>query len=70
MSEMGVDLSNLDFCFVPKDMEATKAKVKAFKEMIDGVKKATFEGGVQSTVPNKGKADPETAGLRQAFGLK
>lgn len=70
MSEMGVDLSNLDFCFVPKDMEATKAKVKAFKEMIDGVKKATFEGGVQSTVPNKGKADPEATGLRQAFGLK
>lgn len=70
MSEMGVDLSNLDFCFVPKDIEATKAKVKAFKEMIDNVKKATFENGVQSKVPNKGKADPETSDLRQAFGLK
>lgn len=70
MSEMGVDLSNLDFCFVPKDLEATKAKVKAFKEMIDGVKKATFENGVQSKVPQKGKADTEASGLRQAFGLK
>lgn len=70
MSEMGVDISNLEFCFVPKDMEATKAKVKAFKEMIDGVKKSTFENGLKSTVPNKGKADPEATGLRQAFGLK
>lgn len=70
MAEMGVDSNCLDFVFVPKDMNATKEKVKAFKEMIDGVKKATFEGGVKSTVPNKGKVDSESAGLRQAFGLK
>lgn len=54
MSEVGVDLSCLDFCFVPKDIEATKAKIQAFKEYTDGVKKATFEGGVKSTVPNTG----------------
>ena len=70
MSEMGVDLSCLDFCFVPKDLDATKAKVKAFKEYTDGVKKATFENGIQSKVPEKGKADTEVSGLRQAFGLK
>jgi hypothetical protein len=70
MQEAGVDLSCLDFCFVPKDIEATKVKIKAFKEYTDGVKKSTFESGVQSTVPNKGKADPEATGLRQAFGLK
>lgn len=70
MQDAWVDLSNLDFCFVPKDIEATKAKIKAFKEMIDNVKKTTFENGVQSKVPNKGKADAETSDLRQAFGLK
>lgn len=55
MSEAGVDLSCLDFCFVPKDIEATKAKIQAFKTYTDGVKKATFENGVQSTVPSAGK---------------
>ena len=55
MNELGVDVNCLDFVFVPKDSKATTEKVKAFKEMIDGVKKATFEGGVQSTVPNAGK---------------
>ena len=54
MSEMGVDLGNLDFVFIPKDMEGTKNRVKAFKEMIDGVKKATFENGIKSTVPSAG----------------
>ena len=49
MQEAGVDLSCLDFCFVPKDIEATKVKIKAFKEYTDGVKKSTFENGVQST---------------------
>jgi hypothetical protein len=52
MSELGVDLSCLDFCFVPKDIEATKAKIQAFKQYTDNVKKTTFENGVQSTVPN------------------
>ena len=71
MQEAGVDVSCLDFCFVPKDIEATKAKIKAFKEYTDGVKKATFENGVQSTVPNAGKkpASSDDAQLRKAMGL-
>lgn len=55
MSEAGVDIACLDFCFVPKDIEATKAKIQAFKEYTDNVKKTTFENGVKSTVPNAGK---------------
>lgn len=66
MSEMGVDLSCLDFCFVPKDLDATKAKIKAFKEYTDGVKKATFENGVQSKAPEKGQA-PETDDFLDGF---
>ena len=52
MSEMGVDVGCLDFVFVPKDVEATKARMKAFKDYTDGVKKATFENNVQSKVPS------------------
>jgi hypothetical protein len=69
MQEAGVDLSCLDFCFVPKDIEATKVKIKAFKEYTDGVKKATFENGVQSTVPNAGKASEADNALRKSMGL-
>lgn len=59
MSELGVDLNCLDFVFTPKDLEATKAKIQAFKQYTDGVKKATFENNVKSTVPNNGT--PPTA---------
>ena len=70
MQEAGVDLSCLDFCFVPKDIEATKVKIKAFKEYTDGVKKSTFENGVQSTVPNAGKQSlSEDDALRKSMGL-
>lgn len=54
MSELGVDVNCLDYVFVPKDMEATKARAKAFKQYIDGVKKETFENNVQSKVPSAG----------------
>ncbi|MCM1338790.1 MAG: DUF4355 domain-containing protein [Muribaculaceae bacterium] len=54
MSELGVDVNCLDYVFVPKDMEATKARTKAFKEYIDGVKKETFESNVQSKAPSAG----------------
>lgn len=59
MSEMGVDSNCLDFVFTPKDPETTKAKIQAFKQYTDGVKKATFENNVKSTVPNNGT--PPTA---------
>lgn len=54
MSEIGVDDKCLDYVFVPKDMEATKARAKAFKAYIDEVKKTTFENNVQSKVPSAG----------------
>lgn len=66
MSEIGVDLSNLDFCFVPKDIEATKSKIQAFKSMIDEVKKNTFENGVKSEVPKAGQP-PETDPFLDGF---
>ena len=66
MQEAGVDLSCLDFCFVPKDIEATKGKIKAFKEYTDNVKKTTFESGVQSKVPNAGQP-PETDAFLDGF---
>lgn len=70
MQEAGVDLSCLDFCFVPKDIEATKVKIKAFKEYTDNVKKSTFENGVQSTVPNAGKQSlSDDDALRKSMGL-
>ena len=52
MSEIGVDLNCLDFVFVPKDTETTKARIEAFKKYTDEVKKNTFETNVKSTVPN------------------
>lgn len=70
MKEMGVDEGCLDFCFIPKDTDGTKARIKAFKEYTDGVKKATFENGMQSKIPqsNTQKKSDDTA-LRKAFGL-
>lgn len=54
MDEMGVEEKCLDFVFVPKDMEATKARTKSFKEYIDKVKKETFENNFQSKIPGAG----------------
>ncbi len=51
LAELGVDASCLDYVFVAKDAEGTKAKAKAFKEYIDNVKKTTFESNVRSTIP-------------------
>lgn len=69
MAELGVDASCLDFVFIPKDKDGTKARTQAFKEYIDKVKKETFEGGVKSTIPGAGNpADDDTA-LRQSMGL-
>jgi len=51
MAESGVDAGCLDFVFVPKDTEGTKARIKAFKEYTDNVKKTTFESNVRSTIP-------------------
>jgi hypothetical protein len=39
MSELGVDSKCLDYVFIPKDTEGTKARVQAFKEYIDNVKR-------------------------------
>ena len=71
MSELGVDSGCLDFVFIPKDTEGTKARCKAFKEYIDKVKKETFEGGVQSKVPGAGGqgGNSEEAALRKVMGL-
>ena len=66
MSEAGVDLACLDFCFVPKDIEATKSKIQRFKEFTDNVKKTTFENGVQSKVPETGQP-PETDAFLDGF---
>ena len=56
MSELGVDEKCLDFVFIPKDIEGTKARVQAFKGYVDDVKKTTFESNVQSTAPKTGDA--------------
>ncbi|MBS4760957.1 MAG: DUF4355 domain-containing protein [Clostridium sp.] len=71
MSELGVDEKCLDFVFIPKDIEGTKTRAKAFKEYIDNVKKETFETNLKSKIPGAGsKADADDAGLRKAMGLK
>jgi len=51
LAELGIDASCLDYVFIAKDTEGTKAKAKAFKEYIDNVKKTTFESNVRSTIP-------------------
>lgn len=70
MSELGVDEKCLDYVFVPKDMEATKARTKAFKEYIDEVKKNTYEKSVGSTPPGAGSANSAVDAMRKAAGLK
>lgn len=73
MTEMGVDLNCLDFVFIPKDADGTKARIQAFKEYTDTVKKNTFENGVKSTVPNAGKppeSDPFLDGFDNGLHAK
>lgn len=75
LAELGVDASCLDYVFIAKDTEGTKAKAKAFKEYIDNVKKTTFESNVRSTIP--GASGTSSAGsnadinnaIRAAAGL-
>lgn len=70
MSELGVDEKCLDYVFVPKDMEATKARAKAFKEYIDEVKKNTFEKNVGSNPPGAGSDNARVAAMRKSAGLQ
>ena len=70
MQELGLDSNCLDYVFIPKDLDGTKAKAKAFKEYIDKVKKETFETNVKSKVPNTGKEATDAKDLREAFQLK
>lgn len=71
MADLGVDVKCLDYVFVPKDMEATKARTKAFKEYIDNVKKTTFESSVQSKTPGIGSSvNTQLTAMRSAAGLK
>ena len=69
LKEIGVDVSNLDYVFIPQDLEGTKAKANAFKEMIDGVRKQTFESNVKSTIPQMGKEENSDVFL-QGFNSK
>jgi len=69
MAESGVEAGCLDFVFIPKDAEGTKARIKAFKEYTDNVKKTTFEKNINSRVPGAGSGEGKDADLRQAFGL-
>lgn len=55
MNDSGVDLRCLDFVFIPKDIEGTKARIQAFKDYVGDVKKTTFENNVQSKAPGAGK---------------
>lgn len=61
MAEMGVDEKCLDYVFIPKDTDGTKAKIKAFKEYIDSVKKETFEKNVKSTVPKASQGETKSS---------
>jgi alanyl-tRNA synthetase len=70
MAEMKIDADCLDYVFIPKDSEGTKARCKSFKDYIDKVKKETFESNVKSTVPGAGGGgNTEDAALRKAMGL-
>lgn len=66
MNELGVDEKCLDFVFVPKDIESTKARLKAFKGYVDDVKKTTFENNVQSELPKTSQQAPKDA-FEQGF---
>lgn len=67
MNELGVDLKCLDFVFIPKDIEGTKARVQAFKGYVDDVKKATFENNVKSTTPQAGNPPKEKDAFELGF---
>lgn len=70
MADLGVDEKCLDYVFVPKDMEATKARAKAFKAYVDEVKKNTFEKNVGGTPPGAGgSANVQLSAMRKAAGL-
>lgn len=70
LKEIGVDVANLDYVFIPKDMDGTKARANAFKEMIDNVKKDTWGSNMKSTIPNANKDNGNAdAALKKAFGL-
>ena len=67
MSEIGVEESCLDYVFISKDLEGTKARVKAFKEYIDNVKKQTFENNVKSTIPGSGNSDNQNQAVSNGY---
>lgn len=71
MTELGIDLKCLDFVFIPKDVEGTKNRCKAFKDYVENVKKTTFENNLKSTIPgaNNGGKDADMQALRKAMGL-
>lgn len=72
MAEMKIDADCLDYVFIPKDEEGTKARCKAFKDYIDKVKKETFEGNVRSTIPGAGQGGGDEgieAAMRKSMGL-
>lgn len=66
MNELGVDLRCLDFVFIPKDIEGTKARAQAFRDYVGEVQKATFENNVQSKAPKAGNP-PEKDAFEQGF---
>lgn len=67
LKEIGVDVANLDYVFIPKDMDGTKARANAFKDMIDNVKKTTFENNMKSTIPNANKEGGEPDPFLEGF---
>ena len=67
MNELGVDEKCLDFVFIPKDIEGTKARMQAFKGYVDDVKKTTFENNVQSTTPKAGDAPKQKDAFELGF---
>lgn len=67
MNELGVDEKCLDFVFIPKDIEGTKARVQAFKGYVDDVKKTTFENNVQSKAPKAGNPPAEKDAFELGF---
>ena len=67
MNDLGVDLKCLDFVFIPKDIEGTKARVQAFRDYVGDVKKTTFEDNVQSKAPKAGNPPAEKDAFEQGF---
>ncbi len=70
LKSIGVDEDDLDFIFVPRDMDATIRKADAFRDMLEGVRKRTFESGIKSRIPVNGTTlKSEDSAMRRAFGL-